>query len=88
MKNVRFPGQSPNQEGNELVDPTMLEELQRQGTASSAVTEKRGGEGPVSSTERRLIVTERIMKDKDQIEKFFKDKSEALSNIARPPLNH
>jgi hypothetical protein len=52
------------------------------------VTEKRGGEGPSSSSERRLVVTERIIKDKDQIEKFFKEKSEALQNIARPPLHH
>jgi hypothetical protein len=54
--------------------PSVLEDLQRQGTASSAITEKRGGE----STERRLIITERILKDKDNIDKFFKDKSEQL----------
>ena len=60
-----------------MMDMKMVEDLQRQGTASSAITEKRGGDRQ-SSTERRLIVTERIMKDKDQIDKFFKDKSEAL----------
>jgi cell division protein FtsB len=29
-----------------------------------------------------LIITERIIKDKDNIEKFFKEKSETLQNIA------
>jgi hypothetical protein len=39
-----------------------------------------------------LIITERIIKDKDNIEKFFKEKSETLQNIAtnnfggRPPV--
>lgn len=40
----------------------------RQGTASSAVTEKRGG-----VTER-----DRLIKDKDSIDKYFKEKSETL----------
>lgn len=43
----------------------------RQGTASSAETEKRGG-----VTDR-----ERIIKDKDGIDKYFKEKSETLQNI-------
>jgi hypothetical protein len=47
----------------------------RQDSASSARTERRAG---ADSLERRLIITERIIKDKDNIEKFFKEKSETL----------
>jgi len=50
-----------------------MQERSWQGSASSAVTEKRR-----DSSERRTIITERIIKDKDNIEKFFKDKSETL----------
>ena len=60
-----------------------VEEVEKKGkrddSASSAKTERRGGE---SSAERRQIITERIIKDKDNIEKFFKEKSETLQNIA------
>lgn len=51
-------------------------------SASSAKTERRAG---ADSAERRLIITERIIKDKDNIEKFFREKSETLQNIAMRP---
>jgi hypothetical protein len=38
----------------------------REGTASSAVTEKRGG------------TSDRLIKDKESIDKYFKEKSETL----------
>ncbi len=52
----------------------------RPDSGSSARTERR------ESAERRLVITERIIKDKDNIEKFFKEKSETLQNIAMRPV--
>jgi hypothetical protein len=45
------------------------------GSASSALTEKRDGSLKQQSTER-------VIKDKDNIEKFFREKQDALSSIA------
>ena len=53
-----------------------MEKEKRMGSASSARTEKRGG--AELSAERRLSSNERVIKDKDNIEKFFKEKSETL----------
>lgn len=76
-----MPGNhSHNLNVNEKNDPNNEEgESKRQNSGSSARTERRAG---ADSSERRLIITERIIKDKDNIEKFFKEKSETLQNIA------
>ena len=71
-------GSLPIREGEEAAPI-----LKRENSASSAKTERRGG---MDSAERRQIITERIINDKDNIEKFFKEKSETLQNIAT--LNH
>jgi hypothetical protein len=39
--------------------------------------------GGRETTEKHIIITERIIRDKDNIERFFREKSEALSNIAK-----
>lgn len=72
-----------NDEGNQTIsDAGQPKKSEREQSASSAKTERRAG---ADSAERRLIITERIIKDKDNIEKFFREKSETLQNIATRP---
>ena len=62
----------------QVVNQVVLEgnPVERSGSASSAKTEKRQHPGINNAA------TDRIIKDKDNIEKFFKEKSETLQNIA------
>lgn len=75
LKNVQMPNMI--QPGEETTGEN--DGGKRQGSNSSAKTERRG---VTDSQERRQIITERIIKDKDNIEKFFREKSETLQNIA------
>ena len=60
---------SPNSQANNG------ERRQRLDSASSALTEKRGDQSSKNQS------TERIIKEQDNIEKFFREKHDALNNI-------
>lgn len=75
MKTINKIVLGKNSNNNAIVEdnegdepPQMIDRPERQGSASSALTEKRD-----NSASRRQV-TERIIKDKDNIEKFFKEK--------------